>query len=1112
MKSDKSRDTFHPEKHFSSVRLQQGRVLTDADWNEQSDVIEHRDETTALDVIGQAGVPVASNGFQIDPFTDSDPDFPVNFRVNGGRMYVDGILCELDHEFVNYTTQDDKFFDPAMAESLAPFLATPGDLSTMPLPDLSPSGMVLVYADVWMRHIGVVEDPTIRETALGGPDTATRAKTVCQVKVLNVADADPPLSNVDELIAGLNAGPVGRMEAQVEHVDEANTPCIIPESAGFTRLENQLYRVEVHTAGEFVLEDDVLVAVDGIFPTFKWSRDNGSILAEWLADPQPEVGTLKVRLPTRDESRGFAAGQWVELTDDARELSGVSGIFVQLISPTDQTTLSYDATTISDPLKVVLPGGLPVRVPDEFHPKVRRWDMPANSGGPQQINPFAGFVNLESGVQIRFPLEPGKYRVGDYWLIPARTINNTIEFPVGPQFPLGIRHHFACLASFQVTSFESTLVDCRKLFNPLTDLNPTVQDAPTPGQFRYYLIDGDGENNAGGDANGKVGIDNNAAAALGKATPFLSIGKALSLFPRDGNGSHAIFLLRSGGFTYGDFRVDGVHGYRKIVIRGSSFENINTFDEQRISGASTEVLNCAIQTAEFPMNVIDIDLGSSLPGAPETPHVGQRVRFPETSSGQLTNFTSVLLGIQATENLHHISIGNLLPERPSSSDQVFLERPNVFIDRLMLGIVGTAHQISDNSYPSLSLVGLNVNRLECHGGIFGEIAFCQAGLLTLGDFDQFSVTGNFHEETGNLTIGLGAGLNCGSLFIDHGALADFENSASLGGQALAIDDLRIRRGNFVQSLNIEHCERFEIGAPRLSGEPRLIRLAAENTGGGIRVRESDGFIFSASLDAPVPIAGTTELDFDFTNGHPSITLEGVNRSVRLNDLQTFQPFHAGPRRSGIILDATGAVACTVSYDLGTGAEIPSGLILLPRTSAFRPFELTQTDMIDSADNHYLSPQQVSFKQKGFPFRKGGTESGYARYNVMRFVPDDADSNRINRASPNNLTGVEQIAGVIQQEFMDNDSADAVGTSMCVTTGYSLVRLDSVPTSITTPAIVVLSDRDEGMVTTETSSSSVRQFQIGTLVRIIEYFDQHKDNMRRLGLVRLDIKELPPIGE
>lgn len=569
MKSDKSRDTFHPEKHFSSVRLQQGRVLTDADWDEQSDVIEHRNETTSLDVIGQAGVPRASNGFQIDPFTDSDPLFPVNFRINGGRMYVDGILCELDQEFVNYTTQDDNFFDPAMAATLAPTLPIPGDLSLLPLPDLSPSGMVLVYADVWMRHIGVVEDPTIRETALGGPDTATRSKTVVQIKVMNLPDADPPLSNVDELIAGLSAGPQGRLEAQAEPPTEENQPCIIPESAGFTRLENQLYRVEVHTPGEFVLEDDVLVAVDGIFPTFKWSRDNGSVLGEWLADPQPEVGKLKVRLPTRDESRGFAAGQWVELTDDARELSGVGGIFVKLISPTDQTTLSYDPTTIQDPVGVVLPPtGLPVRVPDEFHPKIRRWDMPSTSTGPQQINPFAGFVNLESGVQVRFPTEPGKYRVGDYWLIPARTINNTIEFAEGPQFPLGIRHHYACLASFQVTSFGNTLVDCRKLFDPLTDLDTGSADQPTPGQYRYYLIDGDTANNAGGDANGRVGIDDNADAALAEAIPFLSVGKALSLFPRDGHGSNAIFLLRA-GFTYGDFVVEGIHGYRKIVIRGS---------------------------------------------------------------------------------------------------------------------------------------------------------------------------------------------------------------------------------------------------------------------------------------------------------------------------------------------------------------------------------------------------------------------------------------------------------------------------------------------------------------------------------------------------------------
>ena len=35
MKGDFSRLTFDPTKHFSGVRMQQGRVQLDADWNEQ---------------------------------------------------------------------------------------------------------------------------------------------------------------------------------------------------------------------------------------------------------------------------------------------------------------------------------------------------------------------------------------------------------------------------------------------------------------------------------------------------------------------------------------------------------------------------------------------------------------------------------------------------------------------------------------------------------------------------------------------------------------------------------------------------------------------------------------------------------------------------------------------------------------------------------------------------------------------------------------------------------------------------------------------------------------------------------------------------------------------
>ena len=37
-------------------------------------------------------------------------------------------------------------------------------------------GPLLIYLDVWERHITAIEDDRIRESALGGPDTATRAK------------------------------------------------------------------------------------------------------------------------------------------------------------------------------------------------------------------------------------------------------------------------------------------------------------------------------------------------------------------------------------------------------------------------------------------------------------------------------------------------------------------------------------------------------------------------------------------------------------------------------------------------------------------------------------------------------------------------------------------------------------------------------------------------------------------------------------------------------------------------------------------------------------------------------------------------------------------------
>ncbi|HEY5948943.1 MAG TPA: DUF6519 domain-containing protein, partial [Kofleriaceae bacterium] len=91
MKVDISRDTFRPQRHFSSVRLEQGRVQVDADWNEQIAINHHHTRTTAHDVIGAAGTPKLEPGFEISLAPDAS-----DLLIKPGKFYVDGILCELD--------------------------------------------------------------------------------------------------------------------------------------------------------------------------------------------------------------------------------------------------------------------------------------------------------------------------------------------------------------------------------------------------------------------------------------------------------------------------------------------------------------------------------------------------------------------------------------------------------------------------------------------------------------------------------------------------------------------------------------------------------------------------------------------------------------------------------------------------------------------------------------------------------------------------------------------------------------------------------------------------------------------------------------------------------
>jgi len=229
MKGDFSRITFDPTRHYSGVLHQQGRVWLDSDWNE--DVLERLDlrQRELTDVVGVAGVPSPGTGFRLSPSTDAGA--ADNFRISAGRCYVQGIVCELESD-ITYLSQPD-FLDP-------PRIAIPTDGSTV---------TVFVYLEVWRRLITYLEDDTLREIALGGPDTTARLKTTVQVKAVVLQDA-PPDMTCAQASQTLPRASRGTLTTLQPTVTQPQTSCQLPDPSNFTGRENHLYRVQVHDGGD----------------------------------------------------------------------------------------------------------------------------------------------------------------------------------------------------------------------------------------------------------------------------------------------------------------------------------------------------------------------------------------------------------------------------------------------------------------------------------------------------------------------------------------------------------------------------------------------------------------------------------------------------------------------------------------------------------------------------------------------------------------------------------------------------------------------------------------------------------------------------------------------
>ncbi|MFV2144642.1 DUF6519 domain-containing protein [Isoptericola sp. G70] len=559
MHADLTRWTFDPALGYRSVLMQQGRVLLDAEWNEQAAITAHHDQVRTTDVVGPAGGPEPDDGgpgpFALVSLADGAPPAGAawsDLAVTPGRYYVDGVLAAA-------SPNPDTAAPGAWPLANQPHLRTigAGVVADPGLAEPEDDGRYAAYLEVFDHLVTADERPQLLESALGGPDTAVRAQTAWQVRL------DPLDGEVcSDLTAAAPAAP-RRMVAALREADDDVDPCRIVGGGGYQRLENQLYRVEV-----FDVEPT---------PRFVWSRENGSVVAGLLdLDVSTATGAdsaLSIDRPGRDDELSIRQGDLVEVTSADRRLRGLPGLLASVVAVAD--LVLHVAWADAAPTSVAALGRAPV---------VRRWD-----GGPSPLRTTS--TDLEGGITVRFP-SGGTPQVGDFWLVPARTARlafgvtarqGTLEWPwdaPDPQPPNGPARHRTPIGILERSGGTWSLdSDCRHLFPPLTRM------------AAIDLVGGDGQEAMPGDELDepvRVVVRQGGVPVVGAPVRFTAAGGTL----RDASSGDPL-----GGSGVTQTGPDGVAAVRWTLDEGAG--TTQTLTAVRLDDTDTETGTAVVVTGRL---------------------------------------------------------------------------------------------------------------------------------------------------------------------------------------------------------------------------------------------------------------------------------------------------------------------------------------------------------------------------------------------------------------------------------------------------------------------------------------------------------------------------------
>ena len=495
MSGDYSRDSFDALRDFAGVFLQQGRAVLDSDWNEMVQIFERRIRSGTVDTIGRAVVPRETiRGFEIR-FSGG------GLEIGEGNFYLDGV-CYQNHGLADFfgtePGQPSPVFDrarigPDGAEGVLDEMIAPaaGDYLPYalqpywPVPDPLPGpGTHLAYLVGWQREVTPTEMPELLEPALGGLDTTTRWQSVWQVRILPNVGANATCATPDAQLNGwvrTIAPSTARLSTGSINIDDPEDPCLVPPTDGYTGIENQFYRVEIHALLDPANASDPPLQGEW---GFKFSRENASVRAvvEAIA---ADAGSVTVGRVGRDEVLRFAPGDWVEITDDIREFGHRSGHMLRVADVDAETReITFESAIPGD----LVPSGNPGDTLASRHTRLIRWDqrgvirledgtewtdMEADgSNGLIPVPADGSTIVLENGITVSFATAPGpgQFHEMDHWRFAARTAGTQVEILRNAP-PDGVQRHYARLAIVVpgTPNTPGTITDCRVFWPPLFD-------------------------------------------------------------------------------------------------------------------------------------------------------------------------------------------------------------------------------------------------------------------------------------------------------------------------------------------------------------------------------------------------------------------------------------------------------------------------------------------------------------------------------------------------------------------------------------------------------------------------------------------------------------------